>query len=244
MSMTPTTPRKTMNAPITVTPPSAANALAAQTPASPAGEKKPIVTIVAIVALIVAGVGGFILWKTLNPGPPLATAPTPKLTEFVVSEKFKTTPYEKQKELMGALDNREDEIEKLYRSGKLTEVQMSMAREAAWLGKNVGRMEEFYSSPPGQQRLDYVKKVVDKIDDVGEPPKTKGPPEEKLPKRDKKWGKTVIATFPPDVQAQWKEFQKAVDDEQDRRKKERKAAEKAAAATRPAATNATKSGPG
>jgi hypothetical protein len=206
-------------------------------------KKRPLVAIIAIVALVVAGVGGFILWKTLNPGPPLATAPTSKLADFVTSEKFKTTPFEKKKELMGALDTREDELEKLYRSGKLTEPQMAMAREAAWLGKYVGRMDKFFSAPPGQQRLDYVKKVVDKIDDVDEPPKTKGPPEEKLPKRDKKWGKSVIATFPADVQAQWKEFQKAINDEQDRRKKERKAAEKAAAATRPA-TNAAKSAPG
>ena len=240
--MTPTQSRKPMPAPITVTA-GGGNGPGAQTPAAPGAKKKPIAAIIAVLALVVIGMGGFITWKMMNPGPPLPTAPTPKIVDHVVSEKFKTTPFDRQKELMGALDNREDEIEKLYRSGKLSEPQFSMAREAAWLGKNIGRMEKFYSSPPGQQRLDYVKKTVDKIDDVDEPPKTKGPPEEKLPKRDKKWGKTIIATFPPDVQAQWKEFQKAVNDEQDRRKKEKKAAEKAAAATQPA-TNASKAAGG
>jgi len=239
--MTPTTPRKPMTAPPASPAGVAGSGPAPQTPAAPPGKKKPIVAIIAVMALVVAAVGGFILWKTLTPGPPLPTAPTVKLAEWIVSEKFKTTPFDKQKELMGALESRESdgELEKTFRAGKLTEPQMGMAREAAWLGKYLGRTDKFFSLPPGQQRLDYIKKVVDKIDDVDEPPKTKPGPEDKLPKRDKKWGKTVVATFPPDAQAQWKEFQKAINDEQDRRKKEKKAAEKAAAATRPA-TNASK----
>ena len=143
---------------------------------------------------------------------------------------------------LGAVERREEEVEKMYKAGKLTEPEMGMAREAAWLGKYVGRMDKFFSLPPGQQRLDYTKKIVDKIDDVDGPPKTKAGPEDKLPKRDKKWGKTIVATFPADVQAQWKEFQKSINDEQDRRKKEKKAAEKAAV-TKPA-TNSSKSGPG
>jgi hypothetical protein len=104
-------------------------------------------------------------------------------------------------------------------------------------------MEKFFSLAPGQQRVNYINERVDKMDDADEAPKTKGPADEKLPKRDKKWGKNIIATFPADVQAQWKEYQKAINDEQDRRKKEKKAAEKAGAATKPAA-NATKSGGG
>jgi hypothetical protein len=232
---------------MTVTPPAAAGAAgngpAGASPAAPAKKKKPIVAIIAVVALLVAGVGGFFLWKTLNPGPPLPTAPTETLVKYVLSPKFMEAPADKKPQYLGALENREDEVEKLFRSGKLSEPQMAMAREGAWLGKNLGRMEKFFSLPPGQQRLDSIKKVVDKIDDVDEPPKTKGPAEEKLPKRDKKWGKQVIASLPADVQAQWKEFQKAINDEQDRRKKEKKAAEKAGAATKPA-TNASKSGPG
>jgi hypothetical protein len=241
--MTPTTPRKPMPTLQAAPPAAAGNSPAAQTGSAAAPKKKPIVAIIAVLALVVAGVGGFVAWKMLNPAPPLPTAPTDKLVAYVTSPKFLQAPLDKKMPYMGALDSREDEFEKLFRSGKLSEPQFSMAREAAWLGKNLGRMEKFYTLPPGQQRLDHLKKVVDKIDDVDEPPKTKGPPEEKLPKRDKKWGKQVIASFPPDVQAQWKEFQKAINDEQDRRKKEKKAAEKAAAATR-AATNPSKSGPG
>jgi hypothetical protein len=201
------------------------------------------VAIIAVLALIVAGVGGWFLWKTFHPAPPLPTAPTEQLVAYVGSPKFIEATWDKKPQYLGALDTREEEIEKLYRSGKLSEPQTGMAREAAWLGKYLGRMEKFFSLPPGQQRLDYIEKVVDKIDDVDEPPKPKTGPEDKLPKRDKKWGKTVIASFPPDVQAQWKEFQKAINDEQDRRKKEKKAAQKAAATTRPA-TNASKSGAG
>ena len=240
--MTPTTPRKQMPAPITVTP---GPNPPPQGPATPPKKKKPILAIVSVLAMIVVIVGAVWVWKILHPGPPLPTAPTPKLVEWVTSpERVKATDFGRVKELIGALDNREDEIEKMWRAGKLSEGQMGQAREAAWLGKYVGRMEKYFSLPPGQQRLDYIKKLVDKIDDVDEPPKTKGPNDEKLPKRDKKWGKTMIAnTFPADVQAQWKEFQKAIGEEQDRRKKERKAAEKATAATKPA-TNASKASGG
>jgi len=223
--------------------PVAGNAPAPQSPTAPPAKKKPIVAIIAVLALVVAAVGGFFMWKTLNPGPPLPTAPTDKLVVYVTSPKFMDAPADKKPVYLGALETREDEVEKLYRSGKLTEPQMSTAREGAWLGKYLGRMEKMFSLPPGQQRLDYIKKIVDKIDDVDEPPKTKGNPDEKLPKRDKKWGKQVIATLPADVQAQWKEFQKAINEEQDRRKKDKRAAEKAGAATKPA-VNASRSGPG
>jgi hypothetical protein len=243
--MTPTTPRKPITSPATAPAGTAGNGPAAQGANPPVEKKKPLVAIIAIVALVVAIVAGWILWKTLRPGPPLPTAPTEKLVPYVISPKFNEASWDKKQLYLGAVEKREDEVEKLYRGGKLTEPEMGMAREAAWLGKYVGRMDKFFSLPPGQQRVDYINKVVDKIDDVDEPLKVKTP-EDKLPKRDKKWGKTIIATFPSDVQQQWKEFQKAINDEQDRRKKEKKAAEKAAekaAATRPA-TNASKSSPG
>jgi len=244
--MTPTTPRKPMTSPVTAPPASAGNGPAPQAAHPPVEKKKPIVAIIAVVALVVAAVGGWLLWKTLHPGPPLPTAPTDKLVPYVISPKFNEAPWDKKQLYLGALEKREDEVEKLYKSGKLTEPEMGMAREAAWLGKYVGRMDKYFSLPPGQQRTDYINKVVDKIEDVDEPPKPKPGPEEKLPKRDKKWGKTIIATFPADVQLQWKEFQKSINDEQDRRKKEKKAAEKAAekAATTKPASNAPKSGPG
>jgi len=244
--MTPTTPRKPITAPLATPAGSAGNGPAPQRAGAPAEKKKRLVALIAVLALVVAGVGLWFLWKTLHPGPPPPTAPTEKLVPYVISPKFLETSWDKKQLYLGAVEKREEEVEKLYRAGKLTEPEMGMAREAGWLGKYVGRMDKMFSLPPGQQRLDYIKKVVDKIDDVDEPLKDKPAPEDKLPKRDKKWGKTVIASFPPDVQAQWKEFQKAINDEQDRRKKERKAAEKAAekaAATKPA-TNATKSGPG
>jgi hypothetical protein len=229
---------------MTVTPSAAGNNPPPQGAGFATKKKKPVFAIVSVLALIVVIVGVVWVWKIMHPGPPLPTAPTPKLVDWVTNqERFKATEFGRQKELLGALDNREEEIEQMFRSHKLTEPQMGMAREAAWLGKQMGRMEKFFSLPPGQQRLDYIKKVVDKMDDVDEPPKTKGPNDEKLPKRDKKWGKTVIAIFPADVQAQWKEYQKAINDEQDRRKKERKAAEKAGAATKPA-TNASKASGG
>jgi len=243
--MTPTTPRKPITTPITAPAGTAGNGPPAPGANAPLQKKKPLVAIIAMVALVVAIIGGWILWKTLHPGPPLPTAPTEKLVPYVISPKFNEATWDNKQKYLGQLDKRESELEKMFKAGKLTEPEMGMAREGAWLGKYVGRMDKYFSLPPGQQRVDYINKVVDKIDDVDEPVKPKNP-EDKLPKRDKRWGKTMVAAFPPDVQQQWKEFQKTINEEQDRRKKEKKAAEKAAekaAATRPA-TNASKSSPG
>jgi len=243
--MTPTTPRKPMTTPQASPAGPAGNGPAPQGAGTAKAKKKPLVAIIAMVALVVAGAGVIVLWKILHPGPPLPTAPTYDLVTYVTSPKFMDLPAEKKPEYLGALQNREEEFIKQYRAGKFTEPQVAMAREGAWLGKYLGRMENYFTLPPGTQRNDYIKKVVDKIDDVDEPPKPKATGDEKLPKRDKKWGKTVVAALPADMQAQWKELQKAINDEQDRRKKEKKAAEKAAeksaAATKPA-TNASKSG--
>jgi len=242
--MTPTTPRKPITTPQAVPAGSAGNGPPTQSsPNVPPAKKKHLVAIIAVIALVVAAIGLFVLWKTLHPGPPPLTGPTIDLVKYVVGNKLPEASADKKGLYLSEVDKREDEIKKLFLTQKLTEPETAMAREAAWLGKYLGRMDKFYSLSPGQQRTDYINKVVDKIDDVDEPPKPKGSPEEKLPKRDKKWGKQVIASFPADMQAQWKEFQKAIDDEQDHRKKEKKAAEKAGAATHPA-TNASKKGPG
>src|SRR3954469_22466591 len=142
--MTPTTPRK----PIT-TPPapagSAGNGPTAQGAAAPEEKKKHLVALIAVVALAVAAVGLWFLWKTLHPGPPLPTAPTDKLVPYVLSPKFSEATWDKKQLYLGALEKREEEVEKLYKAGKLTEPEMGQAREAAWLGKYVGRMDKFFT---------------------------------------------------------------------------------------------------
>jgi hypothetical protein len=192
-----------------------------------AKNKKPLVAMIAIVALVVAIGGGIALWKTMHPGPPPVTAPTEKLVAFVTSEGFFKMPYEKQKEYLGALDSRGDELEKLWRGQRLTDSQMGMAREGGRLGKYIGRMEKYFAATPGQQRVDYIVKVVDKIKD--DPIEPDPQPGDKMPKRDKKWGKKVEESWPGDVQQQWKDFHKAINNEEDRRKKAAKEAKKAAA---------------
>jgi len=187
-----------------------------------------------------------VLWKTMHPGPPPVTAPTEKLAAFVTSENFVKLPYDRQKEYLGSLDSRngDGELEKFWRAQKVTDSQMGMLREGAWLGKYIGRMDKFFSAPPGSQRMEYIGKVVDKI--KNDPIEPDPQPGDKLPKREKKWGKKVAETWPADVQQQWKEFHKAITQEEDRRKKATKEAKKAGGATtQPAgATKPTKAGQG
>src|SRR5947207_8191189 len=126
-----------------------------------AKNKKALVAMIAVAALVVAIVGGVALWKTMHPGPPPVTAPTEKLAAFVTSDAFLKLPYEKQKEYLGALDarNGDGELEKFWRAQKVTDLQMGMLREGAWLGKYIGRMDKFFTAPPGSQRMEYIGKV-------------------------------------------------------------------------------------
>src|SRR5258706_12112404 len=150
--MTPTTPRKPITSPVTVPAGSAGNGPAAQTANAPAQKKKPLIAIIAVAALLVAIICGWFLWKTLHPGPPLPTAPTEKLVPYVISAKFSEASWDKKQLYLGAVEKREEEVEKLYKVGKFNESEMGMAREAAWLGKDVGRMDKYFSLPPGHQR--------------------------------------------------------------------------------------------
>jgi len=101
--MTPTTPRKPMTSPVTAPAGSAGNGPAAQAANAPVQKKKPLVAIVAVAALLVAIVGGWILWKTLHSGPPLPTAPTDKLVPYAIAAKFKVRPGDKKQLYPGAV---------------------------------------------------------------------------------------------------------------------------------------------
>src|SRR3954468_12113937 len=100
--MTPTTPHKAMNAPQTVIPGGGVAATTPKAPAPPA-KKKPILAIVAIIALVVAVAGGIVLWKTLNPGPPSPLAPTEKLVPYIASKAFLESPPEKKMSYFGPM---------------------------------------------------------------------------------------------------------------------------------------------
>src|ERR1051325_5982567 len=108
--MTPTTPRKPMTAPMTVATGPAGNNPPPTAAPTTAKKKKPILAIVSVLALVVIVTGVIVVWKIMHPGPPLPTAPTAKIVEWTTSEKMKTTEFGRQKELLGALDNREEEL--------------------------------------------------------------------------------------------------------------------------------------
>jgi hypothetical protein len=245
--MTPTTPRKFTATPVTAgmsagaTAPAKAGGAAPVTTAGAgtgggaAGgtteKKRPWVLIGAIAVLVLVGVGVFGIWKWKNPGPPLLTAPTENLAKFILDDsKFHKLSFEKQHGYLDVMDQRYDdkECEKLWKAGKLTEMQMAELRDAAWMGKNMGKMQKYYSLPPGTQRKEYISKQAGKkFDDDGdaeEPaqPKPVSAEDEKVkvPKREKSWGKKLVATWPTDVQAQWKEYNKEIKKEEDRLEKE------------------------
>jgi hypothetical protein len=234
--MTPTTPRKFTATPVTAGLSSAAPAAGAPgapvTSAAAASgpavkkSKKPLVVMIGALAVVVIVAVVWIAWKIMNSAPPVLTAPTEQLGKYVLSEKFVKSGYENHRKYLDVLEQRHDneEVEKLWRAGKLTDMQMAQLRDAAWMGKYMGRMEKYHARAPGQARKEYIASLVDKktdADDEGDSkPKQPANGEAKVPKREKSWGKALVATWPADVQAQWKELHKEIKKEEERREKE------------------------
>ncbi len=239
--MTPTTPRKFTATSVTagLNAPSAAakpkDGVAPVTGAATVGtaeakKKKPWLLVSGIALLVLVAVGSWWIWKVMNPGPPLLTAPTENLANFILSPDFPKRSFEQQHAYLDVIDQRYDdkECQKLWQAGKLTEMQMAELRDAAWMGMNMGRMQKYYSLPPGTQRKEYISKQVGKKFDDDEEPEEPQPVKAtsaedekvKVPKREKSWGKKLVSTWSPDVQAQWKEFTKEMKKEEDRREKE------------------------
>jgi len=208
--------------------------------AAKAGRKKMLLKVIAALAVVLIVSGVWITWKLMHPAPPVLTAPTPDLTKYVLSEKFVKAGFDTHVKYLDVMERRynDNEVEKLWRAGKLTDAQISQLRDAAWMGKYVGRMNKYHSLPQGKERKEYIAKLVDKKTDPDDDADNKPKPvtdEAKIPKREKAWGKALVAAWPTDIQAQWKELHKEIKKEEERRDKEaRKGPTTKAAATKTA----------
>ena len=116
------------------------------------------------------------------------------------------------------LDDKEDALKAAYAEGKMTDDEYRTARQAAWYGKHLGRMKNYFEKPPGRERDAYLdkqvlKKYEDKDDKGGgesdAEPDTRSPLTADEIKRDDSDEEGDISAWPADVRAKWDQYRTA-----------------------------------
>lgn len=153
---------------------------------------------------------GYFVWRSKANTPPPLNESTTALVKFASSGNFEKLPFEDQKRYMITLDGRDD-IEDAYKKGQLSEAQLRLAKELAWFGKQLDRMDRYYSEGPAG-RTAYIAKLAEKkVKKEAKPGsnKTKQDDEDDDVDRDEASETLRPQTWPKDVQAKWNEFRGA-----------------------------------
>jgi len=179
-------------------------------------------------ALLYGAVGAAVLIIALaiwafakgSSGPPRLNENTVVLSKFVSSKDYDKLPFDQQRQYMKVLDDREKEIDSAFESKTITESEYRSALEAAWLGKHIARVENYHALPPGQPRLEYLKKLVDKkLDkDQKKSDKKSGSPKDNSSKpekieADETAAELRVESWPSDIRTKWNIFHNAYRDE-------------------------------
>jgi hypothetical protein len=180
---------------------------------------------IAAVAMIV-GLSLFLLFRSRSIDEPRLNESTVTLAKFVASRQFDGLPYDKQRQFYKVLEDRGKELDVEYANKRITEAAYRTALEAAWLGKHINQVEKYFQLPPGQQRSQYIDKLVTK---KLKPKKEKTAKEiqedEDEIKADETAAELRVESWPPAVRLQWQQFHSIYREEKKQREK---------AATKPA----------
>jgi len=178
----------------------------------------------ALIALLVAGL---LAWKPWQSGPPRLNEAPAKIASFATSGDFSKLPFDRQVVYLKQMDAKEDALVEAYRAGRMNEEEYRKSLEAAYLGRQLGRMKKYFERTPGAERDAYLDKLLVKKESEkrGEPPPPKLAADGKLKqpkvdakdaadlkdlKRDDSEESTVVKSWPADVQKQWQEFHSAL----------------------------------
>ena len=184
-------------------------------------------------------VGAFIVWQKMT-APPRLNDSTLDIAKFAASGSFDGLSLTEQRKYMQVLEGRKDDVKELYHAGKISEPEYRTAKELFWFSDWLGRMDEYYSKSPGQQRQDYLNTLAakqdkkdDDEDDKKPGNKSSGGPKLPKVKRDELSEKTRPEKWTADDQKRWKEFRSAYAQVKEARDKAAKEKEAARPATRP-----------
>lgn len=209
----------------------------APTPAGPPPSRRNLyLGVGAGVAVLAVAAVALALWRPwADPVPRLNDEPV-KIARFAAGSDFTDLPFDKQRLYMDILRDKEDALEAAYDQRQLTDDEFRKALQVAWYDKELNRMEKFHKTPEAQRQayLDEVidkKKGKDKDDKAGKPkPANLGPLSAKDIDRDDSEEEAHVASWPDDVQQQWRQYRQALKDRKAQLKAEKEAKKAAAAA--------------
>jgi hypothetical protein len=147
------------------------------------------------------------------------------LAKFVRSGRFDALPFEQQRQFYKVLDDREDELDQAFADRRLNESEYRAGLEAAWLGKHINRVEKYFALPPGQGRVNYITKLLDKKERKRAAAAGK---EDDDIDADETAAELRVEKWPSDIRTQWDVFHTAY---RQQKKARTKVAPSAAAAT-------------
>lgn len=198
------------------------------------GIDRRAIKLLAILAILVILGGGITLaLKLFLKDVPRLDASTVEIAKFVITPAFDKMPFDSQRQYMKVLEKRDEngELESAWKNHKITDTEYKASMNVAWLAKHLSRVDKYFSLRPGQERIDYLNKMIDKQDkDKVKPKKAGDASEDEIVRRDKTVAKMRTDTWPPEIRDQWKQFNKLLKEQEKAREK----ALRAAAATRPA----------
>jgi hypothetical protein len=151
-----------------------------------------------------------------------------EICHYVEHAGFCKLAVDKQFVYLKARDERGDDPDAAYQQKKLSEDDYAAAKEYAWFGKQLSRMERYVAIRNAGERQKFLDKIIDrkfKPPAAGAQPPAKGDDDEPQVTRDQRIEKVLPLTWPRETREQWEQLGKALRD----REKERL---KATAATR------------
>ncbi len=153
-------------------------------------------------ALIIIGfTAAYMLWR--HPKPP-AGNDLVAACKYVSSVEFLRLAPEQRVSYTSNLREKVDEIQALYKDGKLTEPDYRSAMNAAWVGKQEEHVARYFSLAGGKPRMDYLDHLSRKFFQK----KNAGKGAENF-KHDSAYEDNYIADWSRDKQRRYQEFRAA-----------------------------------
>ena len=203
-----------------------------------------IIGLIALCLLAIAA-GGFYLWIKFKE-PPRFNAPIATLARFITEPAFNELPFDRRELYIQKLDDRNDELEAAWETGKLSDQEYKSALEMAWFAPHLQDMRDYHQIPTQEEKnkmldrlLDEKKRAKNKTPGANAPKTGASTPAASArpkPKRDEIQEREIPQKWPEADRVRWARFRESLRQRDNERDKAKKAAEKAAkqAATMPA----------
>ena len=174
--------------------------------ASPSGRRRRTWLIVALVGAVTLAALAWVAVIFVGNDVPRLNENGVVLAKFVRSNRFESLPFEQQRQFYKVLDDREDELDQAFADRRLSESEYRAGLEAAWLGKHINRVEKYFAMPPGQGRVNYITKLLEKKE--RKKAAAAGKSDDDID-ADETAAELRVEKWPSDIRTQWQVFHTA-----------------------------------